>query len=188
MYWKLREQYTGLHQLICRSADTVYVGQDDFNSSDARLLSEGFARCNGIAFLDRNCSKGALAHISGATHPNDIVNGIRYHVTGSRMSDVDKIEDVFEDTSNVKAINVYHSLRYAWWPEIIEETLAKKGISEVQHVPLSTSNGKVYHRAIALDVKQALLYIFPNNGTSLITVPFFQRKTNGMDEKNGNLS
>ena len=32
MYWKQGEQYTGLHQLIYKSVDTVYVGQDGFRS------------------------------------------------------------------------------------------------------------------------------------------------------------
>ncbi|MBW2977755.1 hypothetical protein KY331_02835 [Candidatus Woesearchaeota archaeon] len=175
MYWKQGEQYAGLHQLIHKSIDTVYVGQDDFNSSDVRLLSEGFSRCNGIVFLDKDCQTGALAHISGATRPGDIVNGIRHHVTGARMPDVKKLEDIFQDCAKVKAINVYHSSYYAWWPEIIEEELAKKGVNDVQHVALTTRpNGEVYHRAIALDVRRALLYIFPNNRTSLITVPFFK--------------
>ena len=176
MFWKHGEQYAGLHRLIYKSEDTIYVGQDDFKSSKGRfILSEGFSRCNGIVFFDLYQQKGALAHISPATDPRMLIVGEVGHVLGGGRR-VERLGDCFPQPEDVIVFNVCHSYAAAWCPEVVDTELGRLGfgIKDIRHVLLETiqDNSYVVHRAIALDTKMKEVYIFPNNNTSLIRVPF----------------
>ncbi|GEM_PF-5037465 len=173
MFFKFGGQYTNLVELIRKSEDTVYVHQDNFESSCGRFVwSEGFSRCSGLAFFDGK--KSALAHISGATSPQLLIKGYVGHVLGGEFRPVEKLQDVFDSPKDVQLINIYHDFCHSWLPEEIEHAMNSIGINKINHVALETIpfDGSIFHRAIAIDSKNKEVYIFPNNKTSLIRIPF----------------
>jgi len=176
MYTKNGEQYTDLLELIRLDERTVQVNQDDFNSSTNRLYSEGFSRCIALVFLNYDKTLGALAHISGATYPSDLIEGYVGHVWGgSRIRTVEKPNDIFTDPSKVKVIAIYDKSRYAWGPSELKTELKKAGFKDFSYIALKNSkNGDVYHKTVALDVNKGLIYIGSTANKGLFMVPMFK--------------
>ncbi len=168
------EQYTGLMELINRSEDTTYVGQDDFRSGDVRIYSEGFGRCVGLLFLDYDLIRGAMAHISPSTDPYDLMKGRVGHAYGGVLRPVEKPTKIFSDPSRVRVIEVFDRNRCAWYPDEVRRELNKHGFEDFSYVTLRNRNRKVYHKTIALDVTRGLIHIATTVNPGITTVPFFK--------------
>lgn len=135
----------------------TYVEARALRSSREVLISENFARCQGIVFLN-NCREiGALAH----NHPSQDPH---YTLTGAWTGGQQHLEDpkkIFSDLSKVSAVHMYHESTYDYPERWINGALNKIGIEQIIHIPIKSKKpGQVFWRDMALDVKDGSVYIF----------------------------
>ncbi len=138
----------------------TYVGTRGLRSSNELLISEGFARCQGVSFLNGSGDIGALAHNYSTHDPYDSLTGAwtggEYHLEDPRV--------IFGDVSKVIAVHMYHKQSYEWPESWIEGALGKIGIGKVVHIPIKSKKaGRVFWRHMALDVKEGSVYVFPTD-------------------------
>lgn len=143
-----------------KAQNPIYVSPRQLRSSHGVLISENFARCQGVSFLDDGREVGALAHNYSTHDPY-------YTLTGKWAGSEHHLEDprsVFDDLTRVLAVHVYHIHRYEWPESWIEGALANLGVKRVVHIPIKPKeSGRVFWRHIAQDVRDGSVYIFPTD-------------------------
>jgi hypothetical protein len=143
-----------------KSKPHTYVHTMDLKSSSQLLISENFARCQGISFFSPKKTIGALAHHYPAFDPYNTL-------TGKWTGGEHHLEDpkaVFDDLSQITAVHTYHIENHRWPEQWIEGALATLGITKVIHIPIkSRMQGGAEWRHVAQDVKEGSLYIFPTD-------------------------
>ena len=146
-----------LEQLKARKH--TYVGARQLKSGPDLLISEGFARCQGISFLNGK-DIGALAHNYSTHDPY-------YALTGAWTGGEYHLEDpraIFRDLGEVLAVHVYHEGCHSWPQCWVEGALERIGITNVVHIPIKSKEpGKVFWRDIVQDVKEGSVYVFPRD-------------------------
>ena len=105
-----------------------YVGPRELRSSKRLLISENFARCQGINFLDKGGQIGALAHIFVTYNPYRFLTG---QMNGRYIENPERI---FEDMERVSVVHVYHEGNYEWSKADISCALKRIGIERVVHI------------------------------------------------------
>ena len=142
-----------------KNQEYVYVHPKQLKSSAGIIISEDFARCQGVCFLDNKLSVGALAHNFPAHDPYNTLTGAW---TGGEYI-LEDPKQIFKDMSIVLAVHVYHANNYSWPERWIEGALATVGIQRVVHIPINSKYGGNFLRDIALDVKDNSVYVFPSD-------------------------
>ncbi len=143
-----------------RKRNHIQVNSKQLKSSREMLISENFALCQGVSFIDINFQIGALAH----NHPD---NDPYYTLTGAWTGGELCLEDpkkIFGNMNQILAVHVYSSAG-CQWPEVcIKEALRKAGIEKVVHIPIKSSKpNKIYWRHMVHDVKNGSVYVFPTD-------------------------
>lgn len=150
--WKVFEQL--------KAREHTYVGARELKSAHDLLISESFARCQGVSLLNSSRDTGALAH-SYSTHDP------YYTLTGKWSGGEYHLEDpraIFDDLSEVSAVHIYHEERYVWPERWIEGALGGIGIKNVVHIPIKSKEvGRVFWRHMVQDVKDGFVYVFPTD-------------------------
>ncbi len=135
-----------------------YVGPRELRSSKGILISENFARCQGISFLDDERQIGALAHNYSTHNPF-------YFLTGQwSRRDIENPKKIFRNMKRVLAVHVYHEGNYEW-PEVwITDALKRTGIERIIHIPIKSEKpGKRFWRDMVQDVREGSIYVFPTD-------------------------
>ena len=143
-----------------KTQNHTYVSPKQLKSSRGILISEGFARCQGVGFLDKRYRIGALAHNHPSYNPFYFLTG-EWSMYGKDLEDPRKI---FRDRDSVVAVHVYHEEMYEFPESWIERALDRVGVKRVVHIPIKSKKpGMTFWRHIAQDVKSDSLYVFPTD-------------------------
>ncbi len=141
-----------------KTQNPTYVSTRQLRSSNGIIISENFARCQGITFLDNAQGIGALLHNYSLNDP--------YYTIKGQWSNGENIEDpqkIFNCMNRVTAVHVYDKSSYEWPENCVTAPLIDIGIEKIFHVPIKSKNGRNYWRDIALDVKEGFVYVFPTD-------------------------
>ena len=134
-----------------------WVSQRGLGSSNHLVYSSGFSSCQGVVFLEPGVC-GALAHNRPEYDPYDFLTGNWKNLEKG----IEDPREIFPDTKKVIAVHVRHEYNHSWPNCWIDGALAKIGIKGVNHILIGGDCNDGW-MSIGLDVKNALLYVFPSD-------------------------
>jgi hypothetical protein len=161
----------------------AYVTRSDLKSSPYMILSCLFEYCHALIFLDKNKQTGTMGHLDVDTWPEHILSG--WAGSYNEGHTVKKVQDIYEKPEDVKVMHIYHkninlspnkNQPYNWryTKENIEEELAKRGFTEVEHLEIYPDGKHSICRDMVLDVKASKVLVFPDNEKVHLSIPFFE--------------